>query len=794
MLHKMIFYHWIKKKLKTIVKNTCYEIGQPDFYVRPKYRVAPTTQNLKGFVMQVLKFCYLLVSMVFLTYCSTDEQITTSGSIAPDAHDYIEIETLSTKPWLVTGGDVLLEVRVNPVLDIKLLNYSINGRDVSSLFRSVTPSSSQALLEGLPIGQSELLVFSSEKNYTKALTLTNYPISGPIISGPHEKPFLCETDVFDKVSGGALPKSMDEHCSVETQVEYVYWSYTDDTYKNWQPTYEINPPSDLGYISIRDVGFKPFVVRVETGVVNRAIYEIALLHDEVNEQLDPWTKSDHWNGKLVYTHGGGCRRGWFRQGNRTGGVMRRELFELGFAVVSSSLNVFGQNCNDLLASETHIMVKERFIEHYGVPNYTVATGTSGGSYQSHQTADNYPGVFDGIIVGASFPDVTSATIFSVADARLLHHYFTEVDPEGFSKEQQRIVSGFGVWESIPNLSRGAARLDPLYDPSESLEEQGGEVGDIDLEKRRYSLSNSQGFRPTVYDHAVNVYNRVPNELQSQRPLDNVGVQYGLRALNQHLISPRQFIDLNRDIGGFDRDMNHIAARHKSDAQAAKRAIESGRILSGGGGLASTAIIDYRNYMDHDTQGNIHMLIHQFSTRERLIKANGHADNQVMQIGGGWGLEESDNSLRGLFEAMDEWLLEIKSDQRDLTLEEKVVDNRPLTLNDACWHESDGAFIKIEELQTFRGDSRCNDLYPAYLTPRHVAGAPLSNDIVTCQLRPLSPSDYGVGFTPDQYRELEAIFPSGVCDWTLGDASQTSLQSTWISFGPSPVNVLYEQNK
>ena len=198
-------------------------------------------------------------------------------------------------------------------------------------------------------------------------------------------------------------------------------------------------------------------------------------------------------------------------------------------------------------------------------------------------------------------------------------------------------------------------------------------------------------------------------------------------------------------------------------------------------------------MDHDTQGNIHMLIHQFSTRERLIKANGHADNQVMQIGGGWGLEESDNSLRELFEAMDEWLLEIKSDQRYLTLEEKVVDNRPLTLNDACWHESDGAFIKIEELQTFRGDSRCNNLYPAYLTPRHVAGAPLSNDIVTCQLRPLSPSDYGVGFTPDQYRELEAIFSGGVCDWTLGDASQTSLQSTWISFGPSPINVLYEQN-
>ena len=120
--------------------------------------------------------------------------------------------------------------------------------------------------------------------------------------------------------------------------------------------------------------------------------------------------------------------------------MRRDLFELGFAVVSSSLNVFGQNCNDLLASETHILVKERFIENYGVPIYTVATGTSGGSYQSHQTADNYPGVFDGIIVGASFPDVTSTTIFTLSDARLLHHYFKDLNPEEFSNEQQRIIS------------------------------------------------------------------------------------------------------------------------------------------------------------------------------------------------------------------------------------------------------------------------------------------------------------------------------------------------------------------
>ena len=166
---------------------------------------------------------------------------------------------------------------------------------------------------------------------------------------------------------------------------------------------------------------RPFIVRVETGVVNRAIYEIAMLHDPADPDPDPWTKSAGWNGKLVYTHGGGCRSGWFQQGTATGGVLRKELLERGYALASSTLNVFGQNCNDLLASETHIMVKERFIERFGEPLYTVATGVSGGSYQSHQTADNYPGVFDGIIVGLSFPDVTSSTIFTLSDARLLYH-------------------------------------------------------------------------------------------------------------------------------------------------------------------------------------------------------------------------------------------------------------------------------------------------------------------------------------------------------------------------------------
>ena len=122
----------------------------------------------------------------------------------------------------------------------------------------------------------------------------------------------------------------------------------------------------------------PFIVRVQTGTVNRAIYQSSMLHDPTDPAPDPWTRSLGWNGKLVYTHGGGCRSGWFRQGAGTGSVLEQGLLEMGYAITSASLNVFRTNCNDLLASETHIMVKERFVESYGEPIYAIATGGSGG--------------------------------------------------------------------------------------------------------------------------------------------------------------------------------------------------------------------------------------------------------------------------------------------------------------------------------------------------------------------------------------------------------------------------------
>ncbi len=699
------------------------------------------------------------------------------------ARSELHIESLSTRPYLVTGGDVLLGVELGADADPARLVVRVNGRDVSGSFRPVEGSDRLVgLVSGLHDGVNRVEA-RVPRTPPAELEVTSYPIHGPILSGPHQTPFLCQTEEFRLASGESLGAPLDEHCSVATRVDYVYLSAADGEFRPYTAgAAEVAKATTLDGVTV------PFVVRVQTGTVNRAIYQSAILHDPASPTPDPWTRSPGWNGKLVYTHGGGCRSGWHRQGGSAGTVLDEGLLGMGFAVTSASLNVFGNNCNDLLASETHIMVKERFVESYGVPVYTIGTGGSGGSYQSHQTADNYPGVFDGIIVSSSFPDVTSATIFTLADARLLHHYFTHVARGKFTREQQRLVSGFGSWGSIANLAAGAARIDPTHEEGAPPESQGAEVAGIAaLEAMRYTRAKPDGIRATVYDHTVNVYGIDESTGFAGRPLDNHGVQYGLEVLNSARITKEQFLALNRDIGGFDVDLDHVRERHRADPEAARRAVETGRVLYGGAGLASTPVIDYRSYTDHRPGGDIHMIVHQFTTRARLQRANGHADNHVMAVGGRWGYTEDRPDLGVLFRQMDEWLMNLVRGEEHGPRSERVGPARPADLVDHCWDSGDAERVRVIEPLAYPGEGKCGAIYPAYPTPRHVAGAPLTNDVVSCRLKPLDPADYRVTFTPAEWAELQTIFPDGVCDWTQPDAHAGAYQGTWLSFGPSEVN-------
>ena len=123
-------------------------------------------------------------------------------------------------------------------------------------------------------------------------------------------------------------------------------------------------------------------MRVETGVVNRAIYEIAMLHDPVDLTRTLGLQTPDGMGNwfiptVAVVAVAGSSRGLQQV------VSSQRTAERGYALVSSTLNVFGQNCNDLRPRRP-IMVKSASIEHFGEPLYTIATGVSGGSYQSHR--------------------------------------------------------------------------------------------------------------------------------------------------------------------------------------------------------------------------------------------------------------------------------------------------------------------------------------------------------------------------------------------------------------------------
>jgi hypothetical protein len=703
----------------------------------------------------------------------------TAGSwalAAPPALDFT-IEVLSSRPDMVAGGDALVRVEVPRNVPMHQAKIMLNGTDITSQFTSDGQARTMtALLSGLAIGDNQLAVRGPGAGHGVAaasVTLVNHPIEGPLFSGPHEQPFACATQSFNLPAAlGNLGATSDPNCHIPTRVDYIYRTTT-GVLAQW-PAGATAYPANMATATTTQGKTVPYVLRMETGTVNRAIYQTVVLHDPLTESAPSWANPpSNWNGRLIYTFGGGCIGGWYRQGSSTGGVTDDFMLRNGYALASSSLNVFGNNCNDLTAAESMMMVKERFIEAYGPPRHTQGWGCSGGSYAQHQISDNYPGLLDGIIPGCSFPEVGFATINFITDAWLLDNYFTTRAGVAWTDEQKREVTGFGVYATAPNVAVGARRIDP--DSS---------CAAVPPAQRYNASTNPTGVRCTVYDHTVNVYGKDPVTGFARRPLDNVGIQYGLKVLNDGVIDVEQFLDLNEKVAGFDIDANILppGQRTVADLAAARAAYQTGRLTNGGGGLASIPIIDYRGYNDDTPNGDIHVRYHSFSMRDRLMKANGRADNHVMVVEDNrFGLYDNRSPLlQRMILTMDRWITAIKDDERDIPEIEKVVQNRPADLLEGC-NTRDATPAFIAQAQVRDPSTTCEQIYPSNSFPREVAGAGVAADIVKCQLKPLDASDYSAQFTPLQWTRLQAIFPSGVCDWSKPGLEQQPLVGTWLEF-------------
>jgi hypothetical protein len=204
----------------------------------------------------------------------------------------------------------------------------------------------------------------------------------------------------------------------------------------------------------------------------------------------------------------------------------------------------------------------------------------------------------------------------------------------------------------------------------------------------------------------------------------------------------------------------------ADPEALRAAYRTGRVNSMSR-LGSMPIIDNRKYLD--TVPDNHDRVRTFVIQARLQQANGRADNMVI-------LTNPQNI--DLVELMDRWLDSVAADHSKESAATKVVRNKPAELVDACW-TADGE--KIAEPASYRGAGRCNQLYPAHADPRLISGAPLTNDVLKCVLKPVNPKDYRQPLSDEQVARLKAIFPGGVCDYSRPGVEQQNAAKAWLTY-------------
>ncbi|KGK01183.1 DUF6351 family protein [Thalassotalea sp. ND16A] len=650
----------------------------------------------------------------------------------------------------------------------------------------------------------------------------NFPIAlgqtGPVeslYSGPSQYPFYCMTldsplgqPLVDNQQGYGVPVYDD----IESRKKIVGYS-KDCSVKSRLSYYRINSDGQIEALELSQLknnsdfsSNTKQLLRVEQGSINRFIYTIIMpiSFTEVDDRL----AQTQWNKRLIYQFNGGSGIGYRQGRQKPKSVIERQLQQLldGYAVISSSGNRTSYTYNMLLAEDTARRVKRQFVSLYGPPLYTVGIGGSGGGLAQYLIAQNSSGILDGIIPLYSYPDMITQTTYAL-DCDLLNNYFTfRARKKRTWQDWQRrqLIEGMN---SINNFPQRAAYLQPLNQVAAgfmpSLPKGNNECINGYFGLSSFINNPKQGFvrdffHPRVVDDVAWSYWQDLSSLlgtdsngDALSTWDNVGVQYGLSALNSGDISIKEFLDVNRKIGGWKvqkkmkketlmtplgrkiplwlsiwskqnitKVKNKVAARHQGSIAAMNAAYLSGQVFIG---KIDLPVIDVRHYLEDDL--DMHHVSASFFSRLRIIKANGHAKNHVI-----WIANKDYSPIAAAFAQMDDWLLTMNDFGTD------VLSAKPSSLIDSCF-AADGQVIDQGE-HTWDGDwndkaqGSCQQAFPMFSTSRIQAGGNWAGDIFKCKLIPLEQAIdrgfYGTVAINDYVEQLAKIFPTGVCDHQQGD--------------------------
>lgn len=669
-------------------------------------------------------------------------------SAAPASRTRLSITSVSNpRPELVSGGQVL--VRVVPA-GPRPTTVSANGHAVT--LHQEAGGSLLGLVSGLHAGGNT--VEARQSGARAILRVTDHPITGPVLSGRQQLPFYCETEAF------GLPTAAQPYCGAPTQVSYAYRTTAGAYAPLADPS---SRPADLATATVsgRHV---PYIVRIERGTIDRAVYEIAALYD--GAAPSPVTPDQSWNGRLVYTFGGGCNAG-YHQGRATGGVLNDLFLAQGYAVASSTLNVLDNNCSPIISAEAAMMVKEHFVESYGPVRHTIGWGGSGGAIQQYDIAENYPGIVDGIIPGVSFPDPLS-TAGPVSDCRLLNRYFAGPGA-AFTAAQKKAIAGFNDYATCLSWDQTFASRSTATDSCDAA---------IPVSARWDPVTNPGGVRCNSDEQLVNQLGRDPRTGFVRSPLDNEGVQYGLAALKADTITPAQFTALNAAVGGIDYAGKPVAPRTAADPKALDAVYADDIVNSASQGLLRTPIIDQRTDLDLAGQVNdIHTTEWSFVMRQRLLRSSGTVANQVIIESDATPAEATAAAVYEL-DAMDRWLTAIDADHSGRDLRGKVLADRPDDLGDGCYLS---ATTRVRQPLTYPPGGQCGAAYPVAANTRMAAGEGLSMDVMKCAREPLDFRDYPVTFTAAERKQLRETFRTGVCDYTRPGVGRRAPIGTWLTY-------------
>lgn len=676
-----------------------------------------------------------------------------SGSAA------VRIKVLSTRADLVSGGEALVQVLLPPRAKTSRVKIHVGARNVTREFGLRSNGKFEGLVTGLANG-SNLLTAKLPDGYGARLTIVNHPIGGPIFSGPQIQPWLCQAGATDK------------QCDQPPAFAYYYLPAgttntgagasgiaSDSPFQSYDPA---NPPpaSAIATATTTDGVTVPFIIREETGYIDRDQYTIATLW-QPGKPWEPWAPQRQYNGRLVITHGASCDTTYGTGTAPT--VQDAKILGGGFIVMSTALDNAGHNCNLLTEAESLVMTKEWVIDHYGEIRWTIGSGCSGGSLVQQQVANAYPGLYQGITPQCSFTDAWSSSMEYEDYYMLLNYWQTKDQLDGWGPTQIQAVI------EHPNPANPVTFTTVI--PNSGIPTRS--CPDVPASEVFNPQTNPHGVRCTLEDYMVNMFGRDPNTGYANLPFSNRGIQYGLDALRTGQITPQQFADLNAHVGGLDDNGNFSAARIEGSDLAIQRAYTDGGVDTASS-LNDVAIIDLRG----PDEGSFHDVYRTYAMRDRLLQNFGTAANQILWQGPVPLLGDSTFADAAVY-AMDGWLAKVNADHRNTPLSQKIIQDKPDTVADRCTNGS-GTDVPAES---------CTETVVAYGTPRFGADEPKTDDVLKCQLKPLNRSSYPVTFTDAQWQEIEQAFPTGVCDYSKPSIGQRKT-TPWLTYQNTAGHVIY----